>query len=69
MNAVTRRNDMYLEELKEMLEQRCGVTVSESTIWRTLNRVGFRMKEVHNCSVFAFRHHSSMKDNEACCGA
>ncbi len=45
MNAVTRRNDMYLEELKEMLEQRCGVTVSESTIWRTLNRVGFRMKE------------------------
>ncbi len=37
---------MYLEELREVLEERCGVYVSESTIWRTLQRVGFRMKEV-----------------------
>ena len=46
MNAVTRRNDQYLDELRDMLEERCGVKVTESTIWRTLNRVGFRMKEV-----------------------
>lgn len=44
--AVTGRNDRYLEELKEVLEERCGVRVSESTIWRTLNRVGCRLKEV-----------------------
>lgn len=48
IQTVTRRNDMYLEELREVLEERCGVHVSESTIWRTLQRVGFRMKEVRN---------------------
>ncbi len=52
MQTVTRRNDMYLEELREVLEERCGVHVSESTIWRTLQRVGFRMKEVRSsCQV------------------
>lgn len=44
--AVTRRNDRYLEELREVLEERCGVKVSDSTIWRTLHRVVFRLKEV-----------------------
>lgn len=46
IGAVTRRNDLYLEELRDELESRCGIKVSESTIWRTLQRVGFRMKEV-----------------------
>lgn len=44
--TVTRRNDLYLEELRLVLEERCGVKVSDSTIWRTLQRVGFRLKEV-----------------------
>ena len=44
--AVTGDNDRYLDELRDMLEERCGVRVSESTIWRTLHRAGFRMKEV-----------------------
>lgn len=48
MGAVTDRNDMYLEELRATLEERCGIRVSDSTIWRTLHRVGFRMKEVRN---------------------
>ncbi|KLO09048.1 Homeodomain-like protein, partial [Schizopora paradoxa] len=46
MGTVNRYNDRYLDELKDMLEERCNVKVSESTIWRTLNRVGFRMKMV-----------------------
>lgn len=44
--SVTDRNDMYLDELKEVLEERCGLSVSESTVWRTLQRAGFRLKEV-----------------------
>ncbi len=43
---MTRRNNRYLDELKATLEDCCGVVVSESTIWRTLNRVGFCLKEV-----------------------
>lgn len=46
MSAVTRFNDRYLVELRSMLEERCGVKVNDATVWRTLQRVGFRMKEV-----------------------
>ncbi len=46
MNTVTQRNDLYLEELRDSLEERCGIRVSEATIWRTLQCIGFRMKEV-----------------------
>lgn len=52
IKAVTRRNNRYLEELKDVLEERCGVTVTESTIWRTLKRVGFRMKVVRSLLSF-----------------
>ncbi|KLO06298.1 hypothetical protein SCHPADRAFT_811868, partial [Schizopora paradoxa] len=45
VGAVTGDNDRYLDELRDMLEERCGVRVSEATIWRTLHRAGFRMKE------------------------
>ncbi len=48
MSSVTLESDRYLDELRDMLEERCGVQVSEATIWRTLNRVGFRLKEVSN---------------------
>ncbi len=46
MGTVSLNNDRYLDEMRDMLEERCGVRVTESTIWRTLNRVGFRLKEV-----------------------
>ncbi|KAJ6573756.1 hypothetical protein DFH09DRAFT_892448, partial [Mycena vulgaris] len=39
-------NDLYLQELKEALEERVGVEVSDSTVWRTLTRTGFTMKKV-----------------------
>ena len=37
---------MYLDELKEILEISCGVSISRSTIWRMLRRAGFTMKKV-----------------------
>lgn len=52
MSTVDRYNDRYLDELKAMLEERCGVKVSESTVWRTLNRCGFRLKEVRRALSF-----------------
>ncbi len=69
MQTVTRRNDMYLEELREVLEERCGVYVSESTIWRTLQRVGFRMKEVSDVLLKDCAHQLMFEDHEACCRA
>ncbi|KLO04588.1 Homeodomain-like protein [Schizopora paradoxa] len=57
VRAVNDRNDRYLEELQAVLEERCGVRVSEATVWRTLQRVGFRMKEVISSSFwFATAH-------------
>jgi transposase len=38
--------DVYLAELQEVLEDRMGVDVHESTIWRSLKRCGFTMKKV-----------------------
>lgn len=38
--------DVYLDEMKELLEERIGVEVNESTIWRALYRSGFTMKKV-----------------------
>ncbi len=46
LSTVSRYNDLYLDELRDVLEERCGVAVNESTIWRTLQRAGFRLKEV-----------------------
>ncbi|KAH7924314.1 hypothetical protein BV22DRAFT_1196045 [Leucogyrophana mollusca] len=37
--------DRYLDELQELLEDRCGVEVSQSTIWRALRRSGFTIKK------------------------
>ena len=44
MRTIEQSNDLYLSELRDVLEERCGPRVSETTIWRTLMRVGFRMK-------------------------
>ncbi|KAJ7643280.1 hypothetical protein B0H17DRAFT_834714, partial [Mycena rosella] len=38
--------DVYLEELRESLEETSGKEVSDSTIWRSLKRSGFTMKKV-----------------------
>ncbi|KAL5496013.1 hypothetical protein ACEPAH_3106 [Sanghuangporus vaninii] len=40
------RNDYYLDELKQIIENRCGIQCSETTIWRTLKRVGFTLKKI-----------------------
>jgi transposase len=46
LGAVNQAPDLYLDELKEMLEVTCGVSVSRSTVWRTLRRAGFTMKKI-----------------------
>jgi len=38
--------DVYLDEIRELIEERCGTEVSELTIWRTLRRCGFTMKKL-----------------------
>ncbi|KAJ7321065.1 hypothetical protein DFH08DRAFT_818879 [Mycena albidolilacea] len=40
------RNDPYLQEMKETLEERVGVEASDSTVWRALTRTGFTLKKV-----------------------
>ncbi|KAI0308881.1 hypothetical protein OF83DRAFT_1024500, partial [Amylostereum chailletii] len=40
------RPDVYLDEMRELVEDRLDVEVSDSTIWRTLSRSGFTMKKV-----------------------
>jgi transposase len=44
--CIERTPDIYVSELKEELEEACGVGVSESTIKRTLRRRGFARKRV-----------------------
>ena len=38
--------DLYLDELRLELQERFGVSVSISTIWRTLRKGGYTMKKV-----------------------
>jgi hypothetical protein len=45
-NSVNNTCDIYLDELKDSLGTICGREISESTIWRTLKRCGYRMKKV-----------------------
>ena len=64
--ALRRCNDRYLDELKDLLAERCGITVSESTIWRTLQRAGFRLKEVwFPLSLHLAESLTGSPDNEA----
>ena len=58
--VVLRNNDRYLDELRAVLEDRCGTSVSDVTIWRTLHRIGFRLKEASHPSFAAFRLSSAM---------
>ena len=38
--------DLYLDEMRELLETHCGVEVTDSTVWRALSRTRFTMKKV-----------------------
>jgi hypothetical protein len=44
--------DLYLDELREELKAECGVSVSLSTIWRTLVHSGYSMKKVCICLIY-----------------
>jgi transposase len=44
--AVNNMPDLYLDELRLELQETCGVSVSMSTIWRTLVKGGYSMKKV-----------------------
>ncbi|KAJ7163771.1 hypothetical protein C8R46DRAFT_1101532 [Mycena filopes] len=47
LTGVVRHSpDVYLDELRELLEEKRGCEVSEATIWRSLKRCGFTMKKV-----------------------
>ncbi|KAH7902893.1 Homeodomain-like protein [Hygrophoropsis aurantiaca] len=44
--TVRHTADLYLDELRDLLEERCGTKVHESTVWRALRRSGFTIKKV-----------------------
>ncbi len=44
--------DLYLDELCEELKAECGVSVSLSTIWRTLVCSGYSIKKVCICLIY-----------------
>ena len=48
LTALEKTPDLYLDELRIELLETCGVSVSESTIWRTLIKGGYSMKKVYN---------------------
>ena len=56
MKSITQSNDLYLAELCDLLEERCGAQVSEPTIWRTLTRVGFKMKYIDCYIIIKVAH-------------
>ncbi|KZP21980.1 hypothetical protein FIBSPDRAFT_664694, partial [Athelia psychrophila] len=43
---VRHKPDVYLDEMRELLEKRRGTAVNDSTIWRALKRSGFTMKKI-----------------------
>jgi len=45
--SISKSPDIYLDELKQGLEETCGTSVSLSTVWRALKRSGFTMKKVN----------------------
>ncbi|KIL55693.1 hypothetical protein M378DRAFT_17709 [Amanita muscaria Koide BX008] len=44
--TVRHSPEIYLDEMQEIMEDRLGVDVSESTIWRALRRSGFTLKKL-----------------------
>ncbi|KAN0094911.1 hypothetical protein V8E55_003198, partial [Tylopilus felleus] len=46
LGTLQKTLDLYLDELREILAQNCGVSVSLLSVWRTLRSAGFTMKKV-----------------------
>jgi hypothetical protein len=44
--SLDKNCDLYLDELRQSLKERCGISVSLPTVWRALNRSGYTMKRV-----------------------
>ena len=44
--SIRHTPDAYLDELRDALRKRAGKDVSVTTVWRTLRRSGFTMKQV-----------------------
>jgi len=45
--SISKSLDIYLDELKQGLEEICGTSVSLSTVWRALKQSRFTMKKVN----------------------
>ena len=45
-NTLSSTPDLYLDELRLELQEKFGVSVALSTIWRTLKKSGYSMKKV-----------------------
>jgi hypothetical protein len=45
-NTLSTEPDLYLDELRLELQERLGISVSTSTVWRTLRKGGYTMKKV-----------------------
>ena len=46
VGKINHTPDVYLEELREALEEESGVKVTISSIWKALKRKGYTMKKV-----------------------
>ena len=46
-DSISKLPDIYLDELKQALEETCGTSVSSSTVWRALKHSGFTMKKIN----------------------
>ncbi|KAJ3870640.1 hypothetical protein F5051DRAFT_314479, partial [Lentinula edodes] len=48
---IRQRNDLYLDELQDLVSSRLGISVDDLTIWRTLHRQGFTMKKLSRAAL------------------
>ena len=56
LGSVNSTCDIYLDELRDLIGNICGADVSLSTVWRTLQHSGYRMKRVSNVSILLIIH-------------
>jgi Transposase len=68
-SAIAETPDIYLDELRLELQEVCGVSVSLSTIWRTLVKSGYSMKKVRNSCHLQFPTLDRLTDQSGRAGA
>ena len=51
MSLIQHTPDIQLSELQKLLKVQRGMSVSESTIWRSLHRAGYSMKTISISAV------------------